>query len=178
MAPRLQKKELKLSGRRTGPQNHSLAGLHKISSSYHHQNILKGDSAEKPSNNSIRRPGVTPSPALLHNLQERYSSCIDTTRNLYNSMLRPLPNMAARHHTERLYFCMCSSMNIPHISLHVSSFINPGGLYLPSQQHCNPTLPSGCSCSFEDECMYFFMMLNSLPTCVPAKHLASQGLST
>ena len=43
-------------------------------------------------------------------------------------------------------------MNIHHISLHVSSFIDPGHLYLPSQQHCSPTLASGCSYSFDDGC--------------------------
>ena len=48
--------------------------------------------------------------------------------------------MAARAYTERHYFCMCSSINIDH-SLNVS--IVPGDLYLPSQQLCNPTPPSG-----------------------------------
>ena len=35
--------------------------------------------------------------------------------------------------TLRNYFCMCSSINIAHIRLHLSSFIVPGILYIPSQ---------------------------------------------
>ena len=40
---------------------------------------------------------------------------------------------------------MTISINIDHISLHLSSVIDH--LYLPSQQHRHPKPPSGCSCS-------------------------------
>ena len=41
-----------------------------------------------------------------------------------------LAKMAARHHTERHYFCMCNPVNIAHVSLNVSSLAVPGNLYL------------------------------------------------
>ena len=63
--------------------------------------------------------------------------------------------LVTQHHTERHYFCMCSPINIPHSSLNVSSLIDPGNLYLPSQHHCSPTLPSGCSYNLDDECTIF-----------------------
>ena len=83
-----------------------------------------------------RTPGINPPPPLPHNLQELFDSVQaawdglsqDTFRNL--SALHQdvrhvgLANIAVRRHTERHYFCMCSSINISHISLHVSSFID------------------------------------------------------
>ena len=68
------------------------------------------------------------------------------------------------HHTE-LHACR-RLPRMPWQCLNLSSFIVPGNLYLPSQQHCNPILPSGCS--------YFLMMsailiLHKSVTSMPGK---------
>ena len=44
-----------------------------------------------------------------------------------------LINLASLRHAERHYFCMCSLINIAHISVNVLSFVVPVDLYLPSQ---------------------------------------------
>ena len=114
-----------------------------------------------------RRPCVTSCQPLPQHLQELCESIQapwdglsqDTFRNLYgisrNSMLRRLACCVSKHGSpkpyQRHYFCMCSSMNIDHISLDLSSFSVPGNLYLPYQQQCNPTLPSGCNYSFDNK---------------------------
>ena len=88
---------------------------------------------------TFRRPGVTPPLSLAQNHQGPYENFQATWDGLpqdtfRNSMPRcmhvTLANMATWQHTERHYFCMCSSINI----------------ICPYQSKCY------CSCRIELQC--------------------------
>ena len=101
-----------------------------------------------------RRPGIIPITNSAGTVWE-YSSCMKA-------------NDIHSH-----YFCICSLINVSHISWNSSSFIVPGKAYHSSQQHCNPTLPSG---SDYYNCYITTMLYtHEVQTCI---HLCLTGLLT
>ena len=62
--------------------------------------------------------------------------------------------MVAWRHTEKHYFCMCSSVNIAHINQNWSAFIVPGIFIFPPNNTAVPYIYLGATVLFIDGCIF------------------------